>query len=221
MRTTTRNLIISLACTITVCCLLSSLGGAQDGEGNTPETSVTTSAQPAPTPEASNTPKAHDDSFVIGNDDVLAVNVWKEPEVSKSVPVRSDGKISLPLVGEVQAAGETPLKLERDIASRLKSFIDEPEVTVIVQQINSQKFNILGYVTKPGSYSLTNSATVLDAIALAGGFRDFAKQKSTYVLRQNADGSQKRIPFNYKEVVKGRNPGQNIKLEPRDTVVVP
>ena len=81
MRTTTRNLIISLACTITVCCLLSSLGGAQDGEGNTPETSVTTSAQPAPTPEASKTPKAHDDSFVIGNDDVLAVNVWKEPEV--------------------------------------------------------------------------------------------------------------------------------------------
>jgi polysaccharide biosynthesis/export protein len=221
MRTTTRNLIISLACTITVCCLLSSLGGAQDGEGNTPETSVTTSAQPAPTPEASKTPKAHDDSFVIGNDDVLAVNVWKEPEVSKSVPVRSDGKISLPLVGEVQAAGETPLKLERDIASRLKSFIDEPEVTVIVQQINSQKFNILGQVSKPGSYPLTNNATVLDAIALAGGFRDFAKQKSIYVLRQNTDGSQKRIPFNYKEVVKGRNPAQNIKLEPRDTVVVP
>jgi polysaccharide biosynthesis/export protein len=76
-------------------------------------------------------------------------------------------------------------------------------------------------VSKPGSYPLTNNATVLDAIALAGGFRDFAKQKSIYVLRQNTDGSQKRIPFNYKEVVKGRNPAQNIKLEPRDTVVVP
>ena len=88
--------------------------------------------------------KAHDDSFVIGNDDVLAINVWKEPDVSRSVPVRSDGKISLPLVGEVQAAGETPLKLEQDIAGRLKNFIEEPEVTVIVQQINSQKFNILG-----------------------------------------------------------------------------
>jgi polysaccharide biosynthesis/export protein len=165
--------------------------------------------------------KAHDDSFVIGNDDVLAINVWKEPDVSRSVPVRSDGKISLPLVGEVQAAGETPLNLERDIAGRLKNFIEEPEVTVIVQQINSQKFNILGYVNKPGSYLLTNSATVLDAIALAGGFRDFAKQKSIYVLRQNPDGSQKRIPFNYKEVVKGNNPTQNIKLQPRDTVVVP
>jgi polysaccharide export outer membrane protein len=165
--------------------------------------------------------KAHDDSFVIGNDDVLAINVWKEPDVSRSVPVRSDGKISLPLVGEIQAAGETPLKLEQGIADRLKAFMDEPEVTVIVEQIKSQKFNILGYVNKPGSYALSNSATVLDAIAIAGGFRDFAKKKSIYVLRQNPDGSQKRIPFNYKDVVKGENPAQNIKLQPHDTIVVP
>jgi polysaccharide export outer membrane protein len=163
----------------------------------------------------------HDDNFVIGNDDVLAINVWKEPDVSRSIPVRSDGKISLPLAGEVQAAGRTPLKLEQDIASRLKNYIAEPEVTVIVQQINSQKFNILGQVNKPGSYPLTNSATVLDAIAMAGGFRDFAKQKSVYVLRQTPDGSQTRIPFNYKEVVKGHNPAQNIKLQARDTIVVP
>ena len=146
----------------------------------------------------------HDNNFVIGNDDVLAINVWKEPDISKSVPVRSDGKISLPLVGEVQAAGQTPLKLEQDIADKLKNYISDPEVTVIVQQINSQKFNILGQVAKPGSYPLTNSATVLDAIALAGGFRDFAKKKSIYVLRQNADGTQTRLPFNYKEVIKGR-----------------
>src|ERR1700733_9636697 len=165
--------------------------------------------------------KAHDDSFVIGNDDVLAINVWKEPDVSRSVPVRSDGKISLPLVGEVQAAGRTPLKLEQDIAARLKNFIGEPEVTVIIQQINSQKFNILGQVTRPGTYPIANSATVLDAIALAGGFRDFAKQKSIYVLRQNGDGTQARLPFNYKDVVKGQNPAQNIKLQPRDTIVVP
>jgi polysaccharide export outer membrane protein len=183
-------------------------------------------ASPGTTPsnqngDASPAVKAHDDTFVIGNDDVLAVNVWKEPDVSRSVPVRSDGKISLPLVGEVQAAGRTPLKLEQDIAAKLKNYIAEPEVTVIVQQINSQKFNILGMVTKPGSYALSNSATVLDAIALAGGFRDFAKQKAIYVLRQNADGSQTRIPFNYKEVVKGTNLAQNIKLQPRDTIVVP
>jgi len=165
--------------------------------------------------------KPHDDSFVIGNDDVLAINVWKEPDVSRSIPVRSDGKISLPLVGEVQAAGQTPLKLEQEIASRLQSYISQPEVTVIVQQINSRKFNILGLVNKPGTYVLTNSATVLDAIAMAGGFRDFAKQKAIYVLRQNPDGRQTRIPFNYKEVVKGKNPEQNVVLQPRDTIIVP
>ena len=165
--------------------------------------------------------KPHDDSFLIGNDDVLAINVWKEPDISRSIPVRSDGKISLPLVGEVQAAGRTPLKLEQEIAAKLKNYIGEPEVTVIVQQINSQKFNILGQVTRPGSYPIANASTVLDAIAVAGGFRDFAKQKNIYVLRQNADGTQSRMPFNYKQVVKGENTAQNIKLQPRDTIVVP
>lgn len=171
--------------------------------------------------ERSTVSKVQNDSFVIGNDDVLSVNVWKEPEISKSVPVRSDGKISLPLVGEVQAAGSTPLKLEKEIATRLKNYISEPEVTVMVQQVNSQKFNILGQVNKPGSFPLINSPTVLDAIALAGGFRDFAKQKSIYLLRQNPDGTETRMPFNYKEVVKGRNAAQNVKLQPRDTIVVP
>ncbi len=144
----------------------------------------------ATTPSAS-AAKPHDDSFVIGNDDVLAINVWKEPDISRSIPVRSDGKISLPLVGEVQAAGLTPLKLEKDIAGKLKNYISEPEVTVMVQQVNSQKFNILGQVVRPGSYVIANSPTVLDAIALAGGFRDFAKQKSIYVLRQ---GTSRGVP---------------------------
>ncbi len=165
--------------------------------------------------------KPHDDSFVIGNDDLLAINVWKEPDISRSIPVRSDGKISLPLAGEIQAAGRTPLKLEQDIAARLKNYISEPEVTVIVQQINSQKINVLGMVAKPGSYPLTNSATVLDAIAVAGGFRDFAKKKSIYILRQNADGTQTRLPFNYNDVIKGQNLSQNVRLQPRDTIVVP
>ncbi len=165
--------------------------------------------------------KPHDGTFVIGNDDMLSINVWKEPDISRSIPVRSDGRISLPLVGEVQAAGKTPAKLEAEIADKLKTFIAEPDVTVMVQQINSQKFNILGQVMKPGSYVIANSPTVLDAIALAGGFRDFAKQKSIYVLRQNSDGSQSRLPFNYKEVIKGANPVQNVKLQARDTIVVP
>jgi polysaccharide export outer membrane protein len=188
-----------------------------------PATNATASqsASSAPSGETSSTTKPHDASFVIGNDDVLAISVWKEPEISRSIPVRSDGRISLPLVGEVQATGQTPLKLEQEIAARLKNYIDEPEVTVIVQQINSQKFNILGMVTRPGSFPIASASTVLDAIALAGGFRDFAKQKSIYVLRQNPDGTQTRIPFNYKQVVKGQNPAQNIKLQPRDTIVVP
>jgi polysaccharide export outer membrane protein len=187
------------------------------------------SAQPAsPTLTAAtvatdpNAAQAHDNSFVIGNDDVLAINVWKEPDVSRpAVPVRSDGKISLPLVGEVQAAGLTPLKLEQAIAAKLQNFISQPEVTVIVQQINSQKYNVLGQVNHPGTFVITNSLTVLDAIAISGGFRDFAKQKAIYVLRQNADGTQARLPFNYKEVVKGKNPEQNVKIQPKDTIVVP
>jgi polysaccharide export outer membrane protein len=113
------------------------------------------------------------------------------------------------------------LQLEQDIATKLRNYITEPEVTVIVEQINSQKFNILGQVGKPGSYSLASASTVLDAIAAAGGFRDFAKQKAIYILRQNAGGVETRIPFNYKEVIKGKNSQQNIKLEPRDTIVVP
>lgn len=184
-------------------------------------TSAKQSAQPTQPETNATASSPHDNNFVIGNDDVLAINVWKEPEISRSIPVRSDGKISLPLVGEVQAAGLTPLKLEQAIAGRLTNYISEPEVTVIVQQINSQKFNILGQVNKPGSYVITNSATVLEGIAMAGGFRDFAKQKSIYILRQNPDGTQTRLPFNYKDVVKGVKPEQNVKLQPRDTIVVP
>jgi polysaccharide export outer membrane protein len=173
-----------------------------------------------PAPSAAAAVKAHDNTFVIGNDDLLAIDVWKEPGITRTIPVRSDGKISLPLAGELQAAGLTPAKLEQDIAARLKSYISEPEVTVIVQQVNSQKFNILGQVVKPGSYVIANSPTVLDAIALAGGFRDFAKKKSIYILRQGASG-ETRLPFNYKEVSQGKSMAQNIKLEPGDTVIVP
>jgi polysaccharide biosynthesis/export protein len=203
---------------VSICILLSSAAWAQGNPGNS---ALNPNATRDSRSAISASPAAHDDTFVIGKDDVLAISVWKEPDISRSIPVRSDGRISLPLVGEIQAAGQTPLKLEQDITAKLKNYIAEPEVTVIVQQINSEKFNVLGMVSKPGAYPLVGSATVLDAVALAGGFRDFAKQKSIYILRQNADGSQTRIPFNYKDVVKGRNTAQNIQLQPRDTVVVP
>jgi polysaccharide export outer membrane protein len=173
--------------------------------------------------EKSDRPRgAHSDSaYVIGANDVLSIDVWKEPDISRSVPVRSDGKISLALVGELQAGGQTPQQLEQEITKRLQSYISEPEVTVIVTDSKSQKVNILGMVTKPGAYLLTSSTTVLDAIAMAGGFKDFAKQKSVYVLRQAADGTQQKLSFNYKDVIKGKSAEQNIRLQAGDTVVIP
>ncbi|MFZ0747354.1 MAG: polysaccharide biosynthesis/export family protein [Terracidiphilus sp.] len=176
---------------------------------------------PSQTQPSTSSAKPHDNSYVIGNDDVVAISVWKEPELSKSIPVRSDGKISLPLVGEVQATGRTPVQLEQDLSEKLRNFVTTPEVTVIVEQINSKKFNIMGEVGRPGSYSIALASTVMDAIAAAGGFRDFAKKKDVYILRQNADGSESRIAFNYKDFIKGKNPAQNVKLEPRDTIIVP
>jgi polysaccharide biosynthesis/export protein len=173
-------------------------------------------------PKSGDTSIKHaDKEFVIGPEDLLAINVWKEPDISRSIPVRSDGKITLPLIGELQASGRTPNELQQQIAGKLQSYISEPEVTVIVQEIRSQRFNILGQVAKPGSYQLANASTVLDAIAVAGGFRDFAKKKSIYVLRQGSNGKQDRLPFNYTEVIKGKNPEQNAQLKPRDTIVVP
>jgi polysaccharide export outer membrane protein len=177
-------------------------------------------ASKAEVPNVAQKLAASDDSYVIGADDVLAINVWKEPEISRAVPVRSDGKISLPLIGEIQAAGQTPRQLEQGIAKGLASYISEPEVTVIVQDSKSQRINVLGMVARPGSYLLGGSTTVLDAIAMAGGFRDFAKQKSVYVLRAEG-GSQKKLPFNYKDVIKGKSPEQNVRLLPGDTVVIP
>jgi polysaccharide export outer membrane protein len=200
-----------------VIALLASCAYAQAGAADANEHPKNTAASDA----KSTGVNPHDDTFIIGNDDVLAIAVWKEPDISRSIPVRSDGKISLPLVGEVQAAGLTPLKLEQEISKRLQSYISQPEVTVIVQQINSQKFNVLGQVAHPGTFVMVNSPTVLDAIALAGGFRDFAKQKSIFILRQNPDGTQSRIPFNYKDVIQGKNVSQNLHLQPRDTIVVP
>lgn len=172
-------------------------------------------------PGASSRNTRADETYVIGDDDVLAIDVWKDPEISKQIPVRSDGKISLPLVGEVVAAGKTPPQLEQEITTRLRGYITDPQVTVIVQQINSQKYNMLGQVNKPGSFPLIVGTTIVDAIASSGGLRDFAKKKSIYILRPNPGGGETRIPFNYDKFLKGQDPTQNIQIKPRDTIVVP
>lgn len=201
--------------------VLSGISPAQSPTAESVSGKAPDSDAPPSAAQASTGPKAHDDAYVIGNDDHLSISVWKEPELTKTIPVRSDGKISLPLVGEIQAAGRTPLQLEHDIASRLHNYMTVPEVTVIVEQINSKKFNILGEVSRPGEYSLTLSTTIMDAISMAGGFKEFAKTKGIYVLRQNPDGTEARLTFNYKDFIKGKNVAQNIKVEPRDTIIVP
>jgi polysaccharide export outer membrane protein len=160
-------------------------------------------------------------TYVIGESDVLDVDVWKEKEISRAIPVRPDGKISLPLIGEIQASGMTPLQLQDDIAKRLKGFLANPEVTVIVAEPRSHHFNVVGQVARPGTFPLTESMTVLDAIALTGGFRDFAKQTKIYVLRAMPDGTRARLPFNYKDAIKGKNLQNNVTLKPGDTIVVP
>jgi len=186
-----------------------------------PPKDVANAGQPATDTLPPRVAGVRDDSYIIGVEDMLSINVWKEPEMSRIVPVRPDGMISLPLLGEIKAAGLTPVQLQEQIATPLKKIMSEPEVTVIVTEVHSLSFNIVGQVMKPGYYPLTRRMTVLDAIALAGGFRDFAKQKKVYVLRTMADGKQVRLPFNYKNVIKGKNAAQNIELQPRDTLVVP
>ncbi|MFZ1205515.1 MAG: polysaccharide biosynthesis/export family protein [Candidatus Acidiferrales bacterium] len=172
---------------------------------------------PAPAPKVSAT---SDPNYVIGPQDVLDIDVWKEAELTRNVPVRPDGKISLPLVNDVQAAGLTPIQLSEEITNDLKKFITDPQVTVIVSQINSQRVYILGEMTRPGAYPLLPGMTVLQALSSAGGFTIFANLKKIYVLRSEG-GKQEKFPFNYKEVVKGKDADQNIILKAGDQIVVP
>jgi polysaccharide export outer membrane protein len=161
-----------------------------------------------------------DPNYMIGPQDVLEIDVWKEAELTRSVPVRPDGKISLPLLNDVQAAGLTPTQLSEELTTELKKFITDPQVTVIVTQINSQRVYILGEMTRPGAYPLLPGMTVLQALSSAGGFTPFASMKKIYVLRSEG-GKQEKFPFNYKQVVKGKNPEQNIVLKAGDQIVVP
>jgi polysaccharide biosynthesis/export protein len=158
------------------------------------------------------------DGFVIGPDDVLSIVFWRDKEMSTQVTVRPDGKISLPLLNDVQAAGLTPADLRTHLAAESKRFFENPNVTVVVNQINSRKVFITGQVAKPGPYALTAPTTVLQLISMAGGLKDFADSKNIMIVRQER-GRTSSYPFNYKEI--SRNLQQNIELKPGDTVVVP
>jgi polysaccharide biosynthesis/export protein len=161
-----------------------------------------------------------DPNYIIGGQDVLDISVWKEPDVSRTVPVRPDGKISLPLLGDVQATGLTPLQLAAQITTGLNKFITSPQVTITVSQINSRRIYLLGEVARAGAYPLLPEMTFLQALSNAGGFTPFANSKKIYLLRQE-NGKQVKIFFNYKDAIAGRNPEQNILLKSGDTIVVP
>ncbi len=173
-------------------------------------------AAPAPAAPASAAPVGAD--YKIGIDDVLDIAVWNNTTVSRTVPVRPDGKISLPLLNEVQAAGLTPSQLRASLMAKLVEYMPTPEVSVIVREVHSNKISVLGEVRKAGRYEISQRATVLDAVALAGGFNDFARRTKLVIMRQEGTGT-KRIPINYNRIVAEED--DNVILQPGDIVVVP
>jgi polysaccharide export outer membrane protein len=156
---------------------------------------------------------------VIGADDTLHISVWKEPDLSETLPVRPDGKISMPLLNDVTAAGLTPLQLKDSLTEKLKKYIADPRVTVVVTAMNSRRIFVSGEVLHTGPMVLLPHMTMLQALSQAG-FTQFANVKGIYLLRTE-NGKQEKLPFNYKEVIKGNHPEQNIALKPGDTLVVP
>jgi polysaccharide export outer membrane protein len=160
------------------------------------------------------------ESYMIGPEDVLSIHVWKEEALSRTVPVRMDGKISLPLIDDVQAAGYTARQLKEVLTKRLKEFIDNPNVSVTVVEANSFKVFISGQVRSPGVYRLRSETSLLQFIPMVGGFTDWANQKKILIIRKE-DGKEKRITVNYKKIIKGDSPESNIILKAGDTIIVP
>ena len=204
------NSVLRIVLIVTVCMAVVS---AQ--EPSTPSTTASAAAKAA---SASQTPT--DADYKIGPQDLLRVDVWKEPDISRTIPVRPDGKISLPLLNDVQAAGLTSMQLAGVIREGLTKYITSPQVTVTVTEINSRRVYCTGEVLKPGALSLLPNMTALQAISSCGGFTQFAKVKGIYILRVEG-GKQIQHPFNYKDVVKGKKPEDNILLQPGDVIVVP
>ena len=214
------NRAIKLACLVGVGLLAAAMWGQQQANA----TGASGAAKPAKTapaadPESKPAASVAGPDYVIGADDTLRISVWKEPDMSVTLPVRPDGKISMPLLNDVQAAGMTPMQLSTSITEKLKKYIADPRVTVVVTAMNSQRVYVLGEVVHTGAMPLLPNMTVLQALSSAG-FTQFANLKGIYVLRVE-NGQQNKLPFNYKQAIKGRDPQQNIILKPGDTIVVP
>jgi polysaccharide biosynthesis/export protein len=161
-----------------------------------------------------------DSNYIIGPEDLIQVFVWKEPELTQTLAVRPDGKISLPLLNDLTASGQTTLQLKERITNGLKQYIAEPTVTVIVQSARSRKASIMGEVARPGTYFINGPTNVLQLISLAGGFRDFASTDKVSIVRQE-NGKTVKLRFNYRDFLKGKNLNQNILVLPGDIIVVP
>jgi len=163
---------------------------------------------------------ADSNQYIIGSEDSLHIYIWKEDALSKTVTVRADGKISIPLIDDIQAAGITPLVLKDRITEKLKEFIDNPTVSVIVMEANSCKVFISGQIKTPGVYRLKSDTTLAQIISMAGGLSEWAKPKKIIVLRKE-NGSEKRFIVNYKKIIEGEDLGSNIILKAGDTIIVP
>ena len=172
-------------------------------------------------PASPASPSHVSDDYIIGPSDVLNINVWRDSELSKKVLVRPDGRITLPLIGEMQVSGLTAMNVQLLITQRLSEFVSKPIVTVTVEDVKSRSYVVVGKIIHPGSYELGKPTTVLEAIAIAGGLQDFAKTGKIYILTHTEDGSQVRLPFNYKKVITQRAPEENVYLKSGDTIVVP
>jgi polysaccharide biosynthesis/export protein len=169
-------------------------------------------------PAAAAVPAATEQDYHIGPQDVVQIDVWKEPEITRTIPVRPDGKISLPLLNDVQAAGLTAMQLAGNIREGLTKYLNNPQVTVTVTQINSRRVFVTGEVAHSGALPLLPGMTGLQALSSAGGFTQFAKDKSIYILR-NENGKQVKLPYDYKLILKGKK--EDILLLPGDVIVVP
>jgi polysaccharide export outer membrane protein len=192
---------------------------AQNPQESSQATQTASSRPAAARPEGINPPKVGKD-YVIGADDVLDVSVWKEQELTRTLQVRPDGKISMPLLGDVQASGLTPTQLAQTVSERLKKYLTAPQVTVILTQINSQRVYVTGEVTRPGAYPVLPGMTILQAITSAGGLTQFANGKKIFLMRDE-NHIQTKHPFSYKEVLDGRKAEENLPVKAGDTIVVP
>jgi len=207
-----------IVASIVMSLMIAGLAAAQDPAKRAPVPAAAAAPTNAPAAAAPAGAAPVSADYKIGIDDVLDIAVWNNTTVSRTVPVRPDGKISLPLLNEVQAAGLTPSQLRASLMSKLVEYMPTPEVSVIVREVHSNKISVLGEVRKAGRYEISQRATVLDAVALAGGFNDFARRTKLVIMRQEGNGT-KRIPINYNRIVAEED--DNVILQPGDIVVVP